>query len=223
MKYAPTPPTPRTPPVPTLLYQPRHDRQKEVDEVWDKTRLLALTGPAGSGKTHPAIYHALRDLIDRRIGKVMVGRPSVTVDEDHGFLPGTLDEKLGPWLHAFSGCVGDKNWAALRTTLNIEAVAVGMSRGITVKDAVLLIDEAQNLTKKQLKLLASRVGSGGKLILCGDFAQCDLPGSGQVPFEGLCDRLHGTRGFREVQFLADDVKVCRGAFAFAVNAALADW
>lgn len=207
--------------LPPLLYKPRHQRQVEVGESWDRAKLLCLTGCAGSGKTTGPIFHALKDLLAGRIDKILVGRPAVTVGEQHGFLPGTLEEKLGPWLGAFADVIGDKNWAAYRSTLNIEPIAVGMSRGRTVKRSVCIIEECQNLTRSQLRLLATRVGSGGKLVLCGDIDQCDL--DYPSPLDSFCDRMYGVTGFKEIRFLPDDVKKCRGTFCYDAGIALDGW
>lgn len=218
MQYTPAP---QIKPPPVLVYKARHERQEDVEDAWGKCKLLVLTGPAGSGKTSAPIFLALQMLLSKKIDKIMVGRPAVTVGEEHGFLPGTLEEKLGPWLYAFEDIVGQKNWREYRAVLNIEPVAVGMSRGRTVKKAVMLIDEAQNLTRTQLRLLASRVGSGGKLILCGDPEQSDL--RGDVALESFCERMQGVRGFKEIRFLDEDVISCRGQFAADVNGALRGW
>lgn len=130
--------------------------------------------------THSALAHALRDLIDRRIRKVILCRPTVACDEDLGFFPGTLEEKLGPWLGAFHDVLGEMSWSSLDQFIDgeggraVEVLPVGMVRGRTVKDAVLIADEAQNLTAAQIKLLCTRVGRNGKVVLCGDPSQSDI-------------------------------------------------
>lgn len=210
-----------TPVLPPLLYKPRHERQEMVAEAWGKTRLLVCSGKAGSGKTHAVVYHALRNLMDRKVEKVLIGRPAVTVDEEHGYLPGDMEAKLGPWLLAMKDVVGDKAWMACRALLNIEAVAVGMSRGRTVKKAVMLIEESQNLTRQQLRMLATRVGSGGKLVLCGDAEQSDL--RGEVPLVSFCERMRTVKGFKEIRFLPEDVSSCRGQFCADAGEALSGW
>ena len=183
--------------------------------------MLTLTGPAGTGKTHAAIAHALEDLLAGRIEKILIGRPAVSLDEDHGFLPGAMDMagKLGPWLAPFGDVVGP-SWPTLLRILGerIEPVAVGMIRGRTVRDAVMLVDEAQNLTLKQLKCLGTRPGPNGKVILSGDESQSDVAGNRLVEFVG---RMAPVRGFRAVAFLPEDQQ--RGEFVRAACEALADW
>ena len=167
--------------------------------------MLILEGEAGTGKSHAAVFEAVRDLIEGRIEKILIGRPLVSVDEDYGFLPGTLEEKLGPWLGAFEDVLGPL-WNELhrRYAGQIQSVAVGMTRGRTIKNAVMLIDEAQNLKASQLKMLATRVGENGKLILSGDGTQSDLGPGRAVPLVEFAGRAERVAGCRVVRFLPCD-------------------
>ena len=116
---------------------------------------------------------ALIDMKGKRVAKLFLARPTISVDEQLGFMPGNMEEKLGVWAGAFKDCLGDLTYASLED-FDTELVAVGMLRGRTIKNAILIVDEAQNLTYNQLKCIVTRMGKNAKIILCGDPRQSDI-------------------------------------------------
>jgi len=171
--------------------------------------MLALVGEAGTGKTTAALGLALEDLRSGRIEKIMLTRPAISLGEEHGFFPGELEDKLGPWLSPFADVIG-KEWKSILAKLGdrIELVALGLSRGRTVKNAVLIADESQNISAAQLKCLATRPGENGKIILSGDEAQSDLRHwdliGGECPLIAFAKRMAKVEGFRTIRFLPED-------------------
>lgn len=134
--------------------------------------------------------------------KVILCRPAVSVDEELGFAPGTIEEKLAPWLSPFSDVLGDLSETRyLAKWKNIETVGIGLLGGRTVKNAVLIVDEAQNATRAQLKMALTRCGENGKIVLCGDFSQTQL--KGHNPLKDIADRLTLVEGANVVHFLPE--------------------
>lgn len=205
-----------------VLYQPRNASQRALAEKWAAAKLVLLVGPAGTGKSCSALAHALLDCLAGRARRLLLCRPAVACDEDLGFLPGDLDEKLGPWLGAFRDVLGDLSHARWEDVLaadrfEVELLAAGMARGRTVKDGVLICDEAQNLTPAQIKCLATRVGRNGKVVLCGDPTQSDLR-LAPNPLAAAAARLALVDGVELVKFAAADQ--LRDPFVTAVIDAL---
>jgi phosphate starvation-inducible PhoH-like protein len=205
------PDRPTTKPLPTFnfCYQPRHERQRELGRAWSGSTFLVCLGLAGTGKTHAALGLALEDLRAGRIEKIMLSRPAVEMGEKLGFLPGNLEEKLGPWLSPFADVIG-KEWKSILHKLgdHIELVPLGYARGRTVKNAVLIADESQNISAAQLKCLATRPGDNGKIILSGDEAQSDLFGRdlirGECPLVPFVKLMSKVEGFTAIRFLPED-------------------
>lgn len=163
-------------------------------EVWNESQALVITGGAGVGKTAVALAMALM-----RSKKVMLCRPAVPLDEDLGHLPGTMDEKLAPWLAPFADVLGDISEARhLHKWRDIEAVSIGLLGGRTVKNAVLIIDEAQNANFNQLRMALTRVGENGKVVLCGDYDQAVV--SGKNPLKDIAQRLTMVEGASVIHF-----------------------
>lgn len=122
----------------------------------------------------------------------MLTRPMVTVAEPIGYLPGTVDEKTQPWLLPFHDVLGQitfSKWEEVQQAVEIEAVPVGMLRGRTIRDGVLVADEFQNATREQIICTLTRIGPGGRLIICGDPQQSDLFSASESPLVDIADRL----------------------------------
>jgi len=143
-----------------------------------------LVGPAGTGKTHIACTHAARMVADAQVERVVLTRPVVEAGESLGYLPGTYEEKAAPYLapiydvfEKVAGRVGRR-----RDQLNaaITIAPIAYLRGRTFDDAIVILDEAQNCTSQQLRLVISRLGKGSQLIVTGDMTQSDLPASQQA-------------------------------------------
>lgn len=202
----------------SVIYTPLNQTQKAVGEVWKDTKLLILLGSAGTGKTACAVGLSLLDLINEKISRVILCRPTVSIDEELGFVPGTLDEKLAVWMGAFSCVLSDMSNEKLNEIPGVEFMAIGHCRGITVKSAVLIVDEAQNLTYKQLKAICTRIGRNGKVILCGDISQSDIFAK-PLPLELACQKLVGIEGVSIFTFNASTDQL-RDEFITKISKAL---
>lgn len=164
-----------------------NDEQKEAKQVILDNAITVLSGKGGSGKTLLATQVALDLLFREEVKKIYIVRPTVS-DEEIGFLPGNLKEKLDPWLQPiyenFYMLYNKEKIDDLLSKEIIEIVPIAFMRGRTLPQALIIIDEAQNCTDKQLEMIQSRLGVGGKMIICGDLAQVDLKGN-QTGFKYL--------------------------------------
>ena len=139
--------------------------------------IVFTTGPAGTGKTLISTLYAIREFRAGRVDKIIITRPAVSVDEQHGFLPGTLVEKMAPWTRPifdiFDQFYHPKEMEYLVENNKIEVAPLAYMRGRTFKDAIILADEMQNATPEQMKMLLTRIGDNSKLIVTGDLNQHD--------------------------------------------------
>lgn len=190
----------------TFCYRPRHDRQRLVGELWADAKVMVIVGPAGTGKTSAAIGMAISDLIGKRIRKISLARPAVSIGENLGYDPGETDEKIAPWIAPFHDAV--EGFASVRLdTLKskLEYFTVGRVGGRTIRDGVMIVDEAQNLSRPQLTALVTRVGPGGKLVLSGDYDQSQVERGERNPLYRLCESLAGrVDGFEVITFRDED-------------------
>ena len=152
-------------------------QQRLMDEVDVRSLVLAL-GPAGTGKTYLAIAKAVEALEAGRVGRIVLSRPAVDAGETLGFLPGDVEDKLAPYLRPLYDALSDrlsmKRVRALMAEGQIEIAPVGFMRGRTLNNAFVVIDEAQNCTYGQLKMLLTRLGWTSTMVVTGDPAQTDL-------------------------------------------------
>ena len=138
-------------------------------------------GPAGTGKTMIACEHSLEKLSDswNDIKKVVITRPAISVDEEHGFLPGDINQKMLPWMMPIYDNLllftGKRNLDNYLNTGQIEIVPLSFIRGRTFDNTLIIADEMQNTTKNQMKTLLTRIGTDCQIIITGDLDQCDLP------------------------------------------------
>jgi len=158
--------------------RPRSDNQRELMDAIDRHSLVVALGPAGTGKTYLAIAKAVEALEDGKIERIMLSRPAVEAGESLGYLPGDLEEKLAPYLRplydALSDRVGRKRLKCLLSDGSIEIAPVAYMRGRTLNNAFIVIDEAQNCTYGQIKMLLTRLGWHSTMVLTGDPDQTDL-------------------------------------------------
>ena len=173
----------------------KSEGQAELLEAMDRRSLVLALGPAGTGKTYLAIAKAVEALEAGRVGRIVLSRPAVEAGESIGFLPGDMEDKLAPYLRPLYDALSDrlsmKRVRALMAEGLIEIAPVGYMRGRTLNNAFVVIDEAQNCTYVQLKMLLTRLGWHSTMVVTGDPNQSDLlPGvSGLADVAERLERL----------------------------------
>lgn len=175
---------------------PRNTAQETYVEALLEKRMVFAVGPAGTGKTLLAVLRAIQALRSQEISKIILTRPAVSVDEKHGFLPGTLNEKMEPWTRpifdVFEEYYGLIETAKMLEEGTIEIAPLGFMRGRTFKRAYIIADEMQNATPDQMKMLLTRIGEGSSMVLTGDLHQHDR-GFAQNGLKDFLERLAGRR------------------------------
>ncbi len=176
--------------------RPKTLNQKRYVDAIDKHTVVFGIGPAGTGKTYLAMAKAVQALQAKQVNRIILTRPAVEAGEHLGFLPGTLNDKIDPYLRplydALHDMVDPESIPRLLTAGTIEVAPLAYMRGRTLNDAFIILDEAQNTSMEQMKMFLTRLGFGSKMVVTGDITQVDLPG--------------GTRsGLRVVQGILDDV------------------
>ena len=158
--------------------KPKSPGQIRLIEAIDAKNLVLALGPAGSGKTYLSIAKAVEALEAGKVGRIVLSRPAVEAGESRGFLPGELEDKLAPYLRPLYDALSDrlsmKRVRALITEGAIEIAPIGFMRGRTLNNAFVVIDEAQNCTYGQLKMLLTRLGWNSTMVVTGDPNQSDL-------------------------------------------------
>ncbi|GJD35634.1 PhoH family protein [Methylobacterium aerolatum] len=158
--------------------QPLTDRQAEYLEALGSSPQVIVLGPAGTGKTYIAGTRAADQLRQRRISKVVITRPNVPSGRSLGFFPGTLEEKIAPWVAPLTEAMKERMGAgAFEIALkagDIEIVPFEVMRGRTFKDCLVILDEAQNTTTNEIKMFLTRIGDDCQVIINGDVSQTDL-------------------------------------------------
>lgn len=189
----------------SCFFKPQNDQQKQAADLFRDCDILFLVGAAGSGKTHVAVALALQCLATSRRETIFITRPAVEAGENLGFLPGTVEEKVAPFMTPIHDCLGrivlkaDMDDARKR----LQPAPLAYLRGRTFTNAVAILDEAQNCTRSQLVLFLTRLGPGSKLLLTGDPWQTDL--SGRCALLDVMHALDGVCGVGAVKF---DVDAC---------------
>ena len=174
---------------PTSGLVPKTDKQAEfIDALKSSSQVLVL-GPAGTGKTYVTATYAADLYTTKEIDKIVITRPHVAVGKDIGFLPGTLEEKTYPWALPVLDVL-EKHWGkgTLETAIkngNVEMAPLALMRGRSFENSFIIVDESQNITTHELKMLLTRVGEGSTIVLNGDVQQSDLNGG-----EGLSKVIH---------------------------------
>lgn len=171
-----------------VYYPPKTLGQRNLKHALDNNRFVVINGPAGSGKTLMAVQRCISLLMDNSVKRVVLARPAVEADEKIGYLPGNFKEKLDPYLRplydAIEDIVGDVSvidrW--LREG-KLTIAPLGYLRGRTFKDSAIVLDESQNCTHSQLKMISTRIGSNSHMFITGDVNQSDIgTNSGFKPF-----------------------------------------
>ena len=158
--------------------KPRTENQKNYIRTVAESSITFCQGLAGSGKTHIAIGMALEYLIDEKIKKIIITRPVLEAGEKIGYLPGTAEEKLHPYLlpilDEINHFISPALYASLKLNNKIEVVPLGLMRGRNFHESFIVADECQNASYDQLKMLLTRIGRDSKMVLTGDIGQSDL-------------------------------------------------
>lgn len=180
-----------------VIIQARNSNQKTyLQKLQDESKSIVLAiGPAGTGKTMLAVQHGIKMFQEGIVDKIVVTRPAVSVDEDLGFLPGDLNEKMAPWTRpifdVFQEYYQQREIAKMLEEGVIEISPLAYMRGRTFKNAYIVADECQNTTVNQMKMLLTRLGEGSKMVVTGDLAQADrLEDNGLIDF---CNLLGGKK------------------------------
>ena len=196
-----------------LTYRGRAIRPKTAGQkaYADAIRTHTVTfgiGPAGTGKTYLAMALAVAALKAKQVGKIVLTRPIVEAGENLGFLPGTLEEKVDPYIRplydALFDMVDRPKALQLIEDGTVEIVPLAFMRGRTLNDSFIVLDEAQNTTPEQMKMFLTRLGFGSKMVVTGDVTQTDLP-SGTSGLAGVRDILDGIDGISFCDLTSVDV------------------
>ncbi|HBG41280.1 MAG TPA: phosphate starvation-inducible protein PhoH, partial [Porphyromonadaceae bacterium] len=187
----------------------RTANQKKLVEAFDENDLVFAIGPAGSGKTYTAIALAVRALKNKQVRKIILSRPAVEAGEKLGFLPGDMKDKIDPYLQPLYDALEDmipplklKEYIENKV---IQIAPLAFMRGRTLNDAVIILDEAQNTTKPQIKMFLTRLGMSAKMIVTGDITQIDLPRSQQSGLIHAMRVLKKIKGIGVIEFGKKDI------------------
>ena len=157
----------------------RNTSQRAYMNLLRRHEMVFAVGPAGTGKTYLAVAMALSMLAAKRVKRIVLTRPAVEAGEKLGFLPGDMEEKVNPYLRPLYDALGDMlgapNLAAKQESGIVEVAPLAYMRGRTLNDAFLILDEAQNTTREQMKMFLTRLGFGSRAVITGDVTQIDLP------------------------------------------------
>ena len=177
--------------------------QKRYVDAIDNNTIVFGIGPAGTGKTYLAVAKAVQALQAKQINRIVLTRPAVEAGERLGFLPGTLSEKIDPYLRplydALHDMIDPDSIPRLITSGVIEIAPLAYMRGRTLNDSFIILDEAQNTSAEQMKMFLTRLGFGSTMVVTGDVTQVDLPGGTTSGLRVVADILEGI----------DDVAFCR--------------
>ncbi len=188
---------------------PRSLAQKRYIECLRRRTLTFGVGPAGTGKTFLAVASAARALMDKEVRRVILSRPAIEAGERLGFLPGTLEEKISPYLRPLYDALHDMFPAdkVLRMVEQsvIEIAPLAYMRGRTLNDAFVILDEAQNTTREQMKMFLTRIGANSRAVVTGDPSQVDLPGGQRSGLAHALRVLQNVDGVAVCQFTKADV------------------
>ena len=177
-------------------------QRRYVDAIEKNTVVFGI-GPAGAGKTFLAVAMAVRALRDKQVSRIILTRPAIEAGEKLGFLPGDLQSKIDPYLRplydALYEMMGPENYQRQLEKGIIEIAPLAYMRGRTLDDSFIILDEAQNTTREQMKMFLTRLGFGSKIVITGDITQIDLPG----------DKVSGLKEAFRVLDGVEDIQICR--------------
>jgi phosphate starvation-inducible PhoH-like protein len=205
--------------VPRSLNQRRYLEQIQANDM------VFGIGPAGTGKTYLAVAQAIAYLLNRQVNRVILARPAVEAGEKLGFLPGDLQQKVDPYLRPLYDALYDllefEKVERFFERSQIEVAPIAFMRGRTLSEAFVIIDEAQNTTPEQMKMVLTRVGLGSKVVVTGDITQIDLP-PGKI--SGLVEAISVLSGVEGIAFsYFDDKDVVRHRLVQSIIKAYEAW
>jgi phosphate starvation-inducible PhoH-like protein len=188
--------------------------QQTYMKAIQKNTVTIGVGPAGTGKTYLAVAAAVAAFRERTVNRIILTRPAVEAGERLGFLPGDLQNKVDPYLRplydALYDMLGPETFQKYQERGSIEVAPLAYMRGRTLDDSFIILDEAQNTTKEQMKMFLTRLGFGSKIVITGDVTQIDLPD----------DKVSGLKDAIRVLDSVDDIAICRLTSADVVRHAL---
>jgi phosphate starvation-inducible PhoH-like protein len=189
--------------------RPKTLNQKRYVDAIDKHTIVFAIGPAGTGKTYLAMAKAVKALQDKQVNRIILTRPAVEAGERLGFLPGTLYEKIDPYLRplydALHDMIDPDSIPRLMAAGTIEVAPLAYMRGRTLNDSFIILDEAQNTSAEQMKMFLTRLGFGSKVVVTGDITQVDLPAGQQSGLRQVQDILDGVQDIHFCRLTSSDV------------------
>ena len=189
--------------------RPKTLGQKRYVDAIDQHTIVFGIGPAGTGKTYLAMAKAVQALQAKQVNRIILTRPAVEAGERLGFLPGTLFEKIDPYLRplydALHDMIDPDSIPRLMANGTIEVAPLAYMRGRTLNDAFIILDEAQNTTPEQMKMFLTRLGFGSKIVVTGDITQVDLPGGTRSGLRVVREILDGVEDVHFAQLTSADV------------------
>lgn len=188
---------------------PRNPNQAKMVKSFNENDLTFALGPAGTGKTYIAIALAVAALKNRQCRRILLSRPAVEAGEKLGFLPGDMKDKIDPYLRplydALEDMIPQVKLKEYMETDTIQIAPLAFMRGRTLNDAVIILDEAQNTTKHQMKMFLTRLGHNAKMIVTGDTTQIDLPRTVQSGLIQALRVLRGVKGIGIIEYEKKDI------------------
>lgn len=189
--------------------KPRTENQREYIRTVAENTITFSQGLAGSGKTHIAVGMAIEYLLENKVNKIVITRPVIEAGEKIGYLPGTAEEKLHPYLlpilDEIQHFISIQVYNSLKLNNKIEIVPLGLMRGRNFHNCFIVADECQNASYEQLKMLLTRTGHDSKMILTGDIGQSDLSRHLQGGFISMIEALEGVEGIGSIKLEASDI------------------
>jgi phosphate starvation-inducible PhoH-like protein len=189
--------------------RPKTLNQKHYVDAIDQHTIVFGIGPAGTGKTYLAMAKAVQALQTKAVNRIILTRPAVEAGERLGFLPGTLYDKIDPYLRplydALHDMIDPETIPKLMQAGTIEVAPLAYMRGRTLNDAFIILDEAQNTTPLQMKMFLTRFGMRSRMVICGDPHQVDLPDPTKSGLADAVGRLESVKGISVVRFTSADV------------------
>ncbi|AIY00497.1 Phosphate starvation-inducible protein [Arthrobacter sp. PAMC 25486] len=205
--------------------RPKTANQKEYVDAIDRNTVVFGIGPAGTGKTYLAMAKAVQALQHKEVSRIILTRPAVEAGERLGFLPGTLNDKIDPYLRPLYDALHDmmdpETIPRLMAAGTIEVAPLAYMRGRTLNDAFIILDEAQNTTPEQMKMFLTRLGFGSKIVVTGDITQVDLPSGTKSGLRVVREILHDVD---DINFsILDASDVVRHRLVGAIVSAYNSW